>query len=61
MAIDPVCGMEIDDNAIGKLKIISVHKNKKFYFCSNDCRSEFNAAPEDYITAENPGIDTSVK
>lgn len=46
MAIDPVCGMEVDDRST---KERAVYEGTTYYFCSEDCREEFQAAPEDYI------------
>jgi Cu+-exporting ATPase len=46
MAIDPVCGMEVDENSA---KDRSSFEGKPFYFCSTDCREEFDEAPEDYV------------
>ena len=39
MAKDPVCGMEVDEKAAE----YSIVKNgKKYYFCSENCYTEFN-------------------
>jgi YHS domain-containing protein len=44
-AIDPVCGMSVDEgDAPEKLD----HEGTTYYFCSTDCRQEFEANPEDY-------------
>ena len=43
--IDPVCGAEV----ITALHINSIHNNEKYYFCSKDCKEEFDSSPEDYI------------
>jgi len=49
MAIDPVCGMEVDE---GTCKDRATHLGQTYYFCSTDCKDEFQAAPEDYIEDE---------
>jgi len=49
MAIDPVCGMEVDDRS-AKERV--THEGTTYYFCSRDCMEEFQAAPEDYIGGE---------
>ncbi len=49
MAIDPVCGMEVDDRST---KERSLYEGTTYYFCSQDCKDEFDAAPEDYIGGE---------
>lgn len=42
---DPVCGMMIEDrDAVGT----SEYEGKKYYFCSKDCKVEFDENPEDY-------------
>ena len=49
MAIDPVCGMELDER---KSKEQVTEQGQTFYFCSKDCREEFQADPEEYIGGE---------
>ena len=45
MATDPVCGMSVDEaDAPAEVE----HKGTTYYFCSTDCREEFDANPEDY-------------
>ena len=39
MAKDPVCGMEIDEK---KAKFSTVKNDKKYYFCSKNCRDKFS-------------------
>jgi Cu+-exporting ATPase len=49
MAIDPVCGMEIDErSATDKV----THQGETFYFCSSECKTEFESSPEDYMGGE---------
>lgn len=44
-AVDPVCGMTIEESdAVGT----SEYEGKTYYFCSKDCKEEFDSAPEDY-------------
>ena len=47
MAIDPVCGMEVDETTA---KARTSFQGKTYFFCSTDCREEFDEAPEDYVT-----------
>lgn len=42
--IDPVCGMEVRDDLI-----FVAYQNKKYSFCSEHCRQEFNDNPSRYI------------
>ena len=45
MTIDPVCGMDVDEeDSAGKAK----YEGKTYYFCSTDCKREFQDAPESY-------------
>jgi YHS domain-containing protein len=41
--------MEVDDRSS---KEHVAHEGTTYYFCSRDCREEFEAAPEDYIGGE---------
>lgn len=44
-ALDPVCGMTIEESdAVGT----SDYQGKTYYFCSKDCKEEFDANPDDY-------------
>ncbi|MEM4970689.1 MAG: YHS domain-containing protein [Sulfolobales archaeon] len=46
MAIDPVCGMDVDPSkAVHK----TVYKGKVYYFCSPACKAEFEKNPEYYL------------
>lgn len=46
MAIDPVCGMEVDkETAAGK----SEYKGQTYYFCSPGCKTAFDKDPEKYV------------
>jgi len=46
MAIDPVCGMNVDENAKEVYK--SQYGGQSFNFCSQDCKDEFEKTPEQY-------------
>lgn len=44
-AKDPVCGMTIEEaDAVGT----SEYEGRTFYFCSNDCKEEFDGDPAAY-------------
>lgn len=45
--IDPVCGMEIDDN-----RLVVEIDGKKFGFCSAACAEAFKEDPEKYLAAD---------
>lgn len=40
---DPVCDMEVRDDFVS-----IVHQNKKYSFCSEHCRQEFDNSPSKY-------------
>ena len=46
MAIDPVCGMRLDEK---KAEFQVMFAGKKYFFCSEDCRKEFEESPDEYI------------
>jgi YHS domain-containing protein len=45
MAIDPVCGMEVDTEAPLSLE----HDGKTFWFCSRGCLLDFQDDPDRYL------------
>ncbi|WP_297092384.1 YHS domain-containing protein [Thermococcus sp.] len=51
MPIDPVCGMEVDENTGLRVE----YGGKVYYFCSPGCKAEFEANPEKYIGMEGMG------
>ena len=46
-AIDPVCGMTVEE---ADAPARADHDGTTYYFCSNDCREEFEANPQDYAS-----------
>lgn len=54
---DPVCGMTVDP-AAGKPT--SEHGGRLYHFCSEGCRTKFQAEPEKYMTAADPVCGMSV-
>ncbi len=46
MAIDPVCGMDVDEKS-AKLK--SEYKGKTYYFCAPGCKKMFDKDPEKFL------------
>ncbi len=49
MAIDPICGMEVDE---ARAAAIYEYKGKTYYFCAVGCKDRFAQAPEKYIKEE---------
>src|SRR5262245_37015147 len=47
-ATDPVCGMKV---TIAGARHTAVHGGHTFYFCSDRCRTKFNAEPQRYLKA----------
>ena len=47
MTIDPVCGMEVEEKKNGELQ--TQFAGRKYFFCSEDCRKEFEADPSGYV------------
>ncbi len=44
---DPVCKM-----TVGKNSVSTIYQGITYYFCSEDCRREFERNPEKYIEKE---------
>ncbi|MDF2737494.1 MAG: hypothetical protein K0S93_1351 [Nitrososphaeraceae archaeon] len=44
MPIDPVCGIEMDEELAVSLK----HDNKTYYFCCEGCKGIFKRKPKKY-------------
>jgi YHS domain-containing protein len=45
MAIDPICKMNVDEK---KAKFKSDYQGKTYYFCSAQCKKEFDKNPKKY-------------
>jgi len=45
MAIDPVCKMKVDEK---KAKFKSEYQGKTYYFCSAQCKTDFDKNPKKY-------------
>ncbi len=54
---DPVCGMTVDP-AAGKPT--AVYEGRTYHFCCESCRTKFEAAPQQYLTAIDPVCGMSV-
>ncbi len=52
MAIDPVCGMEVDENSAAATY---EYKGKTYYFCAPGCKSDFEKDPEKYLQSGKSG------
>ena len=43
---DPVCGMNVDPK---NTKFKSIHKRKEYFFCSTNCKTQFDQDPQQFI------------
>jgi len=46
---DPVCGMDVSVNKAGKAGRKIQYKNTIYYFCSDECKGQFNKTPNQYL------------
>jgi len=46
MTKDPVCGMTLDEK---KSEFHTQFGGRKYSFCSEDCKAEFEADPDEYV------------
>jgi YHS domain-containing protein len=46
MTEDPVCGIKIDDK---QAEFQTMFAGKKYFFCSDECRKEFEERPDEYV------------
>lgn len=49
MEKDPVCGMEVEPT---RTVATAEHKGENYFFCSEECRTEFIREPEKYAKKE---------
>lgn len=47
MKVDPVCGMKVYEKTA---KFTSEYDGKKYYFCMEMCKKEFDKNPSEYLT-----------
>lgn len=52
MAIDPVCGMEVDERSA---QWTSQYEGQTYYFCAPGCKNSFDNDPEKYLGEEGQG------
>jgi Cu(I)/Ag(I) efflux system membrane fusion protein len=51
-AEDPVCGMQVDEKRAAAAGRSLQHGGRTYYFCSDDCRHQFDKQPSRYVTEE---------
>ncbi len=59
MSLDPVCGMEVDEVRAKATGLTTVIEGKTYYFCSTECKEQFDRNPEQYIEKPSPDLDGS--
>jgi YHS domain-containing protein len=52
MTRDPVCGMKVDEQ---KAEAETEYQGEEYYFCSQDCKEEFDRNPELYAERKSGG------
>jgi Cu+-exporting ATPase len=52
MAVDPVCGMEVDPS---KAAAEYTHEGKTYYFCADACRQKFAKEPGRFLKGAGEG------
>ena len=51
MAIDPICGMQVDETT----DLTALHADTTYYFCCASCQKKFNADPEGSLASKETG------
>lgn len=49
MAIDPVCGMDVDEKTAAAT---SEYKGQTYYFCALGCKKAFDKEPDKFVAGE---------
>jgi Cu(I)/Ag(I) efflux system membrane fusion protein len=56
-AIDPVCGMTVDEGKAKAAGRLSQYQGQNFYFCNDGCKKRFDADPAKYLAkATSPSM-----
>lgn len=48
MAKDLVCGMQVNEQQAGSQGLTSEYRGQTYYFCSANCKRQFDQNPERY-------------
>lgn len=52
MALDPVCGMQVDERSAAAT---SEYQGQTYYFCAPGCKRAFDQNPEEFLkSSEQP-------
>jgi YHS domain-containing protein len=52
MAVDPVCGMEVDES---KAAATSAYQGTTYYFCAQGCKVTFDKDPAKFVGEKEEG------
>ena len=55
MVRDPVCGMDIDEINVPE-SLQAERDGRMYYFCSPECKVEFDQNPRKFIAGDDRGI-----
>lgn len=53
MPIDPICGMDVEENTPYKAE----KEGCTYYFCSRRCIEEFEESRDEYICLQSEGVE----
>lgn len=48
MALDVVCGMQVNEQSAEANGLISQYEGRAYYFCSAQCKRQFDEGPQRY-------------
>lgn len=58
MLYDPVCMAEIDETEAFNKGLTSEFGNRRFYFCSDNCKHQFDDDPDGYVRTQDVNFST---
>ena len=50
-AIDPVCGMNVDEAEAKTAKLTTEYQGKMYFFCNETCKQKFDVSPGKHLAA----------
>lgn len=59
MTKDPICGMNVDEKKAESKGLVSVRDNKKYYFCSRQCKDKFDGEKKTADVGEKGKVERS--
>ena len=52
MAVDPVCGMEVNPEVANAQGLTSEHEGQTYYFCGKGCKLDFDEDPRRVLSPD---------